>query len=236
MSAALRSEWLKVRTVRTFFWFWLGSAGLILIAAISVVASNGQIESAADDRSVARIAAIALVFGVIAGIVVMAGEITHGTVTQTLLVTPVRERVVVAKVVMAALISLFLAVSAELLVIAITVPGASLDVHNSRRVLLGILIAAPLAGALGVGFGAVVRSQGSGIGISLVWLLIGENIVTVMSQSVAKYTPGRAFAALASGENGHHDLLNMGAGGLVAGVWTAVFVAAGLLVFLGRDV
>ncbi|MBA3736310.1 MAG: hypothetical protein H0W90_14140 [Actinobacteria bacterium] len=236
MSAALRSEWLKVRTVRTFFWFWVGSAGLILIAAISVVASNGQIESAADDRSVARIAAIALVFGLIAGIVVMAGEITHGTVTQTLLVTPVRERVLLAKVITAALISLFVAVSAELLVLAITVPGASLDVHNSRPVLLGILLAAPLAGALGVGFGAVVRSQGSGIGISLVWLLIGENIVTVMSQSAAKYTPGRAFAALASGEGGHHDLLSMGPGGLVAAVWTAAFVAAGLLVFLGRDV
>jgi hypothetical protein len=103
-------------------------------------------------------------------------------------------------------------------------------------VFLGILIAAPLAGALGVGFGAIVRSQGSGIGISLVWLLIGENIVTVMSQSVAKYTPGRTFAALASGENGSHDLLGRGAGGLAAVAWAAFFVAAGLLVFLGRDV
>ena len=236
MNAAFRSEWLKVRTVRTFLWFGLGSVGLILIATISVVASNGQIETAADDRSVARIAAIALIFGLIAGIVVMAGEITHGTVTQTLLVTPVRERVLVAKVGIAALISLLLAAVAELLVLAITVPGASLDIHNSRAVLLGILIAAPLAGALGVGFGAIVRSQGSGIGISLVWLLIGENIVTVMSQSVAKYTPGRAFGALASGENGSHDLLGMGAGGLAAGVWAVLFVAAGLFVFLGRDV
>jgi hypothetical protein len=84
VTAVLHSEWLKVRTVRTFLWFALGSAGLILIAAISVVASNGQINTAADDRSVARIAAIALVFGLIGGIVVMAGEITHGTVTQSL--------------------------------------------------------------------------------------------------------------------------------------------------------
>ena len=87
--------------MRTFLWFALGSAGLILIAAISVVASNGQINTAADDRSVARIAAIALVFGLIGGIVVMAGEITHGTVTQSLLVTPVRERVLLAKVAIA---------------------------------------------------------------------------------------------------------------------------------------
>jgi ABC-2 type transport system permease protein len=236
VSAALRSEWLKVQTVRTFLWLAVGSAGLILIAAISVVASNGQITSAGDDRSVARIAAIALVFGLIAGIVVMAGEITHGTVTQTLLVTPVRERVMVAKVAIAGLISLFLAALAEVLVLAVTVPGASLDLHNSRAVLIGVLIAAPLAGALGVGFGAIVRSQGSGIGISLVWLLIGENIVTVMSRSAARYTPGRTFAALVSGENGSGDLLGMGAGGIATGVWAAAFVAAGLFVFLGRDV
>ncbi|HEX9140892.1 MAG TPA: hypothetical protein VF833_01595, partial [Gaiellaceae bacterium] len=115
MSGVLRSEWLKVRTVRTFLWFALGNAALILIAAISVVASNGQINTAADDRSVARIAAIALVFGLLGGIVVMAGEITHGTVTQTLLVTPVRERVLLAKVATAGLTSLCLAAVAELL-------------------------------------------------------------------------------------------------------------------------
>jgi ABC-2 type transport system permease protein len=236
MSAAVRSEWLKVRTVRSFLWLALGSCGLVLIAVISVVASNGQIETAADDRSVARIAAIALVFGLMAGIIVMAGEVSHGTITQTLLVTPIRERVLVAKVAIAGLVALLLAALAELLVLAITVPGASLDLHASRAVLLGVLIAAPLAGAVGVGFGAIVRSQGGGIGMSLVWLLIGENIVTLMSRSVAKYTPGRTFAALVSGENGSGDLLGMGAGGLVTGLWAAVFVAAGLLVFLGRDV
>jgi ABC-type transport system involved in multi-copper enzyme maturation permease subunit len=235
VSALLSSELLKIRTVRTFLWLALGSSAVIAISSISVVASSGQIESAADDRSVARIAAIALVFSLISGIVVMAGEITHGTITQALLVTPARERVVFAKVLIAALASVALAVLAEILVLAITVPGASLDVHNSRRVLLGVLIGAPLAGALGVGFGAIVRSQGSGIGISLVWLLIGENVVTLISERVAEYTPGRAFAALVSGEHSR-DLLGMGAGGAVAASWAAVMVAAGLLVFLGRDI
>src|SRR2546422_3623497 len=163
MTALVRSELLKLRTVRTFLWITLASVALVVIASISVSASSGTIQSAADDRSVARIAAVALIFALIGGIVVMAGESTHGTITQTLLVIPVRERVVLAKVVVAALIALALAVLAELLVLVITVPGASLNFHNTRLVFLGVLIAAPLAGALGVGLGGVVKSQGSGI-------------------------------------------------------------------------
>ena len=124
-----------------------------------------------------------------------------------------------------------------MLVLAITIPGASLDLHNARLVLLGILIGAPLVGALGVGFGAVVGTQGAAIGISLVWLLIGEAIVAVISRSAAKYTPSKAFAALASGaRDGGSDLLGMGAGVVAAAAWTAAFVAVGLLTLLGRDV
>lgn len=236
MIALLRSELVKVRTVRTHLWLALATVGLVLIASVSVSASSGAIKSAADDRAVARIAAIALVFSLIVGIIVMAGEATHGTVTQTLLATPVREQVVIAKAGLAALMAFGLALLAEVLVLAITVPGASLHFHNARSVFLGILIAAPLAGALGVGLGGVVKSQGSGIAASLVWLLIGENVVRLISQSGARYSPGSAFAALASGRHSGGDLLGMGAGAAASVVWTAVFVFVGLLVFLGRDV
>ena len=233
---AFRSELLKVGTIRTFFWLALAEIGLVLIAAGSVVASSGHIETAADHRSVARLAAVSLVFALIAGIIVVAGESTHGTITQTLLATPVRERVLVAKTALAGLLGVVLAVVAVLLVLAITVPGASLDLHQARLVFLGVLVGAPLAGMLGVGFGAVVRSQGSGIGISLLWLLLGENIVTLMSQSLAKLAPGRSFAALVSGERTSGSLLGMGGGAAAAVTWTAVAFLVGLFVFLGRDV
>ena len=123
------------------------------------------------------------------------------------------------------LIAIGFALVAELLVLAITVPGASLDFHNARLVFLGILIAAPLAAVLGVGLGGVVKSQGSGIAVSLVWLLIGEHIVLLISESASKYSPGRAFAALASGERSGHVLLGMSAGGLASVVWALAFVS-----------
>jgi ABC-2 type transport system permease protein len=236
MSALLRSELLKMGTIRTLLWLALATMGLVVIASISVAASTAAIRTPADDRAVAQIASIAVVFSLIVGIIVMAGEFTHGTVTQTLLATPVRERVVLAKAVVAAAIGAGLAVLAELLVLAITVPGASLDVHNARLVFLGVLVAAPLVGVLGVGLGGVVKSQGSGIAFSLVWLLVGENIVRLISESVARYSPGSAFAALTSGERTAHELLGMGAGAAASVAWTVVFVGLGLLVFVGRDV
>jgi ABC-2 type transport system permease protein len=237
VTGLVRAELLKISTVRTYLWVLLATSVFVIIAAASVSASGGSISSAQDDRSVAQIAGIALVFALIAGILLMAGEGTHGTITQTLLVTPVRARVLLAKAAVAALVGIVLALVAEALVLAITIPGASLDTHNARSVLVGILVGAPLVGALGVGFGAVVGAQGPAIAISLVWLLIGESIVTVLSSSAARYTPAKAFAALASGSrHGAGDLLGIGGGGLASALWTGIFLAAGLLTLLGRDV
>jgi hypothetical protein len=69
-----------------------------------------------------------------------------------------------------------------------------------------------------------------------VWLLVGENIVPLISESGSRYTPGRSFAALASGERSGDVLLGMGSGAVASVLWAAAFVSFGLLVFLGRDV
>jgi ABC-2 type transport system permease protein len=235
VTAVIRSEVLKLVTVRTFLWIGLANVGLVLLTAL-VSASTASLETADDHRSAAQIAGTALVLALIAGIVVMGGEATHGTITQTLLVTPVRERVLLAKVAVAALIGLTLALTAEVLVLLLLVPGASLDFHEARLVLLGILIGAPLAGALGVGFAAVMHAQGAAIGISLAWLLIGESLTPAISEAATKYTPGRTFGALASGDTAGDGVLGMAGGGVVAAVWAAVFVGAGALALLGRDV
>jgi len=237
MSRSLRSEWAKVVTTRTFLWIVLADLALVVITSISVAASSDPINSASDDRSVAQIAGVAVLFALVGGVVGMAGESTHGTITQTLLVTPVRERVFASKAVAAAVVGLALAVVSEAVVLLITVPGAGLSVHDARATLLGVLVAAPLAAMLGVGLGAVVRGQGGGIAIALIWLLVGENLMPLISRDATRYAPGRAFAALTSGtREGTDVILGMGAGAAAAAVWTTLFVAAGLFVLLGRDV
>jgi ABC-2 type transport system permease protein len=236
MSELLRSETVKVLTVRAFLWIALANLGLLLITAFSVSASEGTLNSASDDRGVAQIAAVSAVFALMGGIVIMGGEASHGTITQTLLVTPVRQRVLASKAIVAAAVGFVLAVVSEAIMLLITVPGASLDVDNAQPVLIGVAIAAPLAGALGVGLGAAVHAQGTAIAISLIWLLVGENLATLVLRGGAKYTPGRTFAALTSGDRTGDELLGMVPGGVVSVAWTAAFLAAGGLALLGRDV
>jgi ABC-2 type transport system permease protein len=233
VSAVLRSESLKVLTVRTFFWVALSNMLLVFIAALTAALTSG-LNTPDDDRAAAQIATVSVLLGLIAGILIMAGESSHGTITQTLLVTPIRERVFAAKAIVAAGVGLALAVIAELIVLVVL--GSDMNFDNARRVLLGVLIAAPLATALGVGIGAIFQGQGSAIAVTLIWLLIGEAFAALLRGDTEKYTPGRAFGSLLSGVSSHEGVLSMSAGGFVAALWTALFLVAGALTLMRRDV
>jgi ABC-2 type transport system permease protein len=232
VSNLLRSEALKVLTVRSFLWLALANVALVLAASLAQVLTS-NIHSAEDSRSAAQIASLSMLIGLIGGIIVMASEATHGTITHTLLVTPIRERVLLAKVVIAAGLGLAFALIAELLTVVVV---TDLDLHDARLVLLGTLIGAPLAAALGVGLGALFQSQGSAITVSLVWLLIGEGFAALLWGDSEKYTPGRAFGSLVTGVASQEGMLSMAVGGLAAALWAAAFLGVGGLVLVRRDV
>ncbi|TMK72013.1 MAG: hypothetical protein E6G50_04830, partial [Actinobacteria bacterium] len=127
MRNLVQAELLKLRTVRSLLWITLGMLVLVGISVISVVASSDAIQDASRDRSIARISAIAVVFALLQGIIVMGAEGTHGTITQTFLVAPVRGRVLAAKALVAAVVGVALAVAAELLTVVVAAPGLSLS-------------------------------------------------------------------------------------------------------------
>ena len=105
--------------------------------------------------------------------------------------------------------------------------------------ILGIVIAGTLAGALGVGWGALFRGQGSAVGAALVWLLIGENVLRVALGEQREYSPGSAFAAVISGSRSAgagNDLLGMWPGAALALAYTLAFLVAGTIVLSRRDV
>jgi ABC-2 type transport system permease protein len=232
----LRSELLKLRTVRTLLWVTLGMVGIILISSVSISLSSGEATSAADDRSIVRISAVAVLFAVVTGIVIFGSEGTNGTITQTLLVAPVRERVMAAKAGVAAALGLVLAVLAEVLTVVIVVPGASVDLRDARLVLLGVALGGAVGAAAGVGIGAVFHRQGPAIAFTLLWLLIAENILAVALRDNIKYLPGHVFAAAVSGEHGSEQLVGTWGGLLGAALYAAAFLAAGSAALARRDV
>jgi ABC-2 type transport system permease protein len=238
---------LKIRTIRSGYWLVLATVVLVVLPVVAVIASDAADVLALfhEQREIVRIAAVADVFALLLGIVLVGGELRHGTITQAFLVEPIRERVVAAKVLLGAVLGGTLAALAVGIVLAIAAPwlaakGIDLQLADAelQRVMLGIIIAGALAGALGVGWGALFRGQGSAAGAALVWLLIGENVLQVALGDDREYTPGGAFAAIISGNDRTpgDDVLRMWPGTLLALAYTAAFVVLGAAVLGRRDV
>ena len=118
------------------------------------------------------------------GILGMAGEFRHQTVTQTFLVTPDRGRVAAAKLVAYPLAGIALALTIVAFTAAVAAgwlaaKGITPSLLDARlgRVLLGAMLAAGLCGLVGVGVGALVRNQAAALVGVAVWVLVVEGLL-----------------------------------------------------------
>jgi ABC-2 type transport system permease protein len=219
---------------------------LTAIAAAGTVAfaSRAELVDVTWQRDLTSTAGFAVLFALLYGILVVTTEFRHGTMTPTLLVTPVRERLVAAKTIAAAATAIVVAVLALLLALGIAFTwvaarGASLHVDGELGAnIAGLIGAAGLWGALGVAVGTLLQSQVAAFAGALVWLLIVEPLVELLTDlgglDVGPYLPGSAIDALAATPEG--DLLPAWAGLAVSLGYVALFGALALVLFARRDV
>jgi len=237
MTRLVRAEVLKLMTVRTVLWITTAQLAFVAVSTVARVVTFSGAHTSSVDRNTAQFAASSILFALITGILVMAAESTYGTITQTLLVTPVRPQVVAAKTLVAATTGLALALVAEIATVVIGAPGGILDVRRGVFVLGGTLVGATLSAVLGVGLGSIFRGQGSAVAVSLVWLLIGESIVAAAIGHGVRYFPGHVFAATASGTSGGSDnVLGAWPAAAVAALYAAAFLGLGTALLSHRDV
>jgi ABC-type transport system involved in multi-copper enzyme maturation permease subunit len=237
------AELLKLRTTRLLLWLALLIVALeVLVISLHVSQDSlASLAEAQNQRDAVSIAAVSALISLILGIVSSAGEYAHGTISHTFLVAPVRERVVAAKLVSAAVAGALLAVVsgafasgfAALLLSARSVP-LHLGSSAVLRVLLGTIAAAAIAGALGVGFGASVRRQTATVVVALVWLLVGEPLLGIAG--VQSYAPGHAIASVVEAGDQGSDLLSFWGGLGVALVYVVVLAVAGAALVKRTDV
>lgn len=243
MTRLVRAELLKVRTTRLLLWLALLIVGLeVLVISLNVFQRGlDELHRVNTQRDVVGIAAVSALISLILGIVASAGEYGHGTISHTFLVTPVRERVVAAKLVSAAVFGAALALVSAAFAwgfAALLLSTRSIPLHLGSRValylLLGTIGAAAITGALGVGLGSVLRRQTAGVVLALVWLLVAEPLLGIANAQ--KYAPGHAIAAVVeAGANGS-DVLSFWPGLALALGYAAVFGIAGALVVERTDV
>jgi ABC-2 type transport system permease protein len=249
--AALSSEWLKIRTTRTFFWLLVALFALItLIVVAGVVSSQKEdISSARNQLDMLGIGSLALFIALIMGLIISTGEFRHGTITPTLLATPSRASVVSAKALAGSFFAVVLVGLAEALVaieLAIVLPAKGVDFAiqggPAARFIGWTLIAAALWGALGSGLGLVIRNQIGAVVICFAWLIIIENLIIVILRTHAidshagRFLPDQATGAILDTGAGGPDTLSHLGGATTLCAWVALATISALVLLRRRDV
>ena len=252
----LYAELLKIRTApRTSLGLTLGLLLLVGLGSASTAydADSSPFSEPMAWSDVIRVVSIVPVFTLILGILVVTWEYRHGTITQTFLATPRRERVIGAKDAVSFLAGAVLAVLALVLALLVASFWISLDLERDHWELAGrMVLASALWGVLGAGLGALLQSQVGAIVTAFVWFLVAEPLLGVTIEAltdagVTDYFPGNVIDRL---QNTTEDVqvgsevvvtgpdypFGLWAAALLASGYAALFAALGLVSALRRDV
>jgi ABC-2 type transport system permease protein len=245
MIRLIRAELTKLATTRLIYGL---AAAMAAFAALTVAANildrQGAPPLAADSFPMLVGGPVTLLSGaaLLLGILGMAGEFRHQTVTQTFLVTPDRGRVVAAKLVAYPLAGIALALSilaftAALATAWLAAKGITPSLLDARlgRVLLGAVLAAGLCGLVGVGVAALVRNQVAALVGVVVWVLLVEGLLMSLlhAPSLARWLPSAAAAALTNPGGGQLSRL---AGALLLAGYALALAAVGTRLVVRRDI
>jgi ABC-2 type transport system permease protein len=251
MTALVRSELIKLRTVRMPAWLLAMAVALVVMLVFVTVpsgpGSDGEL-SLQDADVLARVVGVAAsgsqVVLLVLGILAYTQELRFGTVTATFLVAPDRRRVLAAKGL--ALMLAGLVFAAVLLALAIVLGFVLIHVRGGTLswsagfwpVLAGAVVAMALYGPIGVCVGALVHHQIAALVGTLLWLLVVEQFLIALVPAVGRWTFGGATAGLLQlgrAATTHGTLLGAWSGGLLLGAYGATFAALAVLVGLRRD-
>ncbi|MBV9379911.1 MAG: ABC transporter permease subunit [Streptosporangiaceae bacterium] len=245
MQSMIRSEFRKLTTVRAP-WLLLAAGPLLVVAGITGLAeSGGNVHDPGTQRAAFAHTGLAAVFTLVFGILAVAGEYRHSTITDTYLSSPRRGRVVGAKLTVYALAGAVAGLASSGAALATTAAwwaarGGHLHLSAADAWLtLGGGVAANCAlAAIGVGLGALIRNPAAAIATALAWFALIEGIAgQLLGPALARWLPFYATEALSrSSLSATARLLPQWGGALMLLAYTAAFAAAAVFTTLRRDV
>jgi ABC-2 type transport system permease protein len=204
MTAALRMEWLRLRTVRSTYWLLFVAAIATIGIGVTVLAvyrTHVPVPGAAQmvNDGLSGVALGQLLIGFL-GVLIMTGEYSSGMIRATLAAVPDRKRVLVAKaavfagvgfvVAEAACFAAFFAGQAALS--GSPVPTAGLGDPGVLRTVVFNGAYLTLIGLVGVGLGAMIRHTGAAVATLFGLLFVPPFVLGVLGSAgiqVATFTP-----------------------------------------------
>jgi len=246
---ALRSEWIKLATLRSTWWS-IGITAFITIGMALLVAQSMNIPGFAPIQSVVTPVQFTMLLAGILGAIAVTGEYSTGMIRSTLTAAPVRGFVLAAK---AIVVALFLFIAS--LIISFTAALAVTPIFASREVpfqwdtpsesflpILAAAVSMAVVAVLGVSFGFILRSGAGAIAATVGLLFVMPIVMSIFATTdpawqwineVAYRLPLSAAqsAILPQSEAG----LDAGGAYLTLAVWAAAGLASAWAVLRTRD-
>jgi ABC-2 type transport system permease protein len=242
LARVLRSEWTKLRTLRSTLWSLLAAvvamAGLgSAVAAVQMsrwshLEPQERLRFDAIDAGVGGFHLAQLAIGVL-GVLVITGEYSTGMIRSSFMAVPHRLQVLWAKILVFAAVTFVLMLGATLVsffaVQAIVTQHheqVTLGAPHALRAVVGTALFLTVLGVLSVALGALVRSTAGGIALFVGLLFVLPGITALLpasiSDSIGPYMPINAALTVATStfDPGSHHL----------GTWTGFAVFCGYTV------
>ena len=250
----IRSEWTKVRTVRSTMWT-LGMTLLIGLAASGIATGVTRAHWAAMSASnrasfhpveVSLIGAYlggTLLLGIL-GILVMSSEYATGTIRATLAAAPRRPMVLAAKVLVFGAVTLILAEFAAFAsfflgqaLLSSPAPHATLSSRGALQAVAGSGLYLCVVGLLALGIAVLVRHTAGAIsgyvGVILVLPVIVSALPGSLEYQVERLLPLEIGSAIIG--NPSPDAFGPWTGFLILCGYTALILALGSVLLVRRD-
>ncbi|MBC7724978.1 MAG: ABC transporter permease [Burkholderiaceae bacterium] len=246
----IRSEWIKLRSLRSTVWCYaiivvltLGVGALIAFAMASGATGGAGITGDAATTMAVQTATFPIsmtqLVAAVLGALVITGEYGTGMIRSTLTAVPKRLPALVGKALVFALTTFLVSAVAIAVTGAMTLAmlsGAGIGVEITAGYLLALVGGAgylALVGLLSFAIGAIIRSSAGGIAASLGLILVVPNVLPLLAfltkadwiGEAAKYLPSNAGAQM-------YALAGSGAVDMFTGA-TVLEPAIGLLVLVG---
>ncbi len=248
----LRSEWIKIRSLRSTVFTLIAAVGMIVglgwlfswFGVARLADTGGHLITDPVSLSLRGALLAQLAIGVL-GVLVITGEYSTGMIRATISAVPRRLPVLWAKLGMFALVAFVVCTAAAFVaflggqaILSTKHVGASLFGPNVLRVVIGAGLYLVVVGLLGMALGFLIRNTAGAIatlfGILLVLPVLGEVLPSDWAVHVVPYLPSNAGMDIMRLATEPGSLSPWGGFALFVG-YAAVAVMVGALLLRRRD-